>query len=244
MHCRYNHYKQRLEKVFEMMLLLTEVANLGNAISNYDPGKSDSPDSDASIHSGLRNSSHKSFTLQDKINRSSTMMIGVLKKDDTMTSYSDSDEEGDEGKIKSNNNTDALHSNRNPSDDCEPMSTLPGDENRNKDDDDGHHHRNSTGEISNLTELLMDNVEPPIPSVLEPVSSLRHEASTTERITSLLDGWEEPVNKADKMVIILFSRLVFNSSFSCTHTNIHLLSRTRSHRHILQLTKYYDSERR
>ena len=40
---------------------------------------------------------------------------------------------------------------------------------------------------------------PPISTVQEPVSGLLHNASTTFRIKSLLDEWEEPVNKADKM---------------------------------------------
>ena len=210
---RYNHYKQRLEKLIEMMLLLTEVANLGNAISNYDLEKTDSPDSDASIRSGLmRNSFQKSYTLQEKINRSSTMINGVLKTDDPIKSYSDS-EEGEEEKPISKSNTDdpcstSWHgtvSNSNRPDENELMIRLSmGDkyqpsETLDEDDEDGHH-RTNTGEISNLTELLMDNVEPPIPSVLEPVSSLRQDLSTTARITSLLDGWEEPVNKADKMV--------------------------------------------
>ena len=58
---RYNHYKQRLEKLMEMMLLLTEVANLGNAISGYDLEGIDSLASDASTRRGLKNSSQKSL---------------------------------------------------------------------------------------------------------------------------------------------------------------------------------------
>ena len=195
-HCRYNHYKQRLEKLVEMMLLLTEVANLGNAFSNCDPEKLNNSDSDASIRSGLmRKSSEKSLTLQDKINRSSTMINGVLKTDDPITSYSDSEcEEEKTESVINKNSSDENTSTLSMGDKHQPSRSLD-------DDDEDGHHRTNTGEISNLTELLMDDVEPPIPSVLEPVSKLRQNLSTNARITALLDGWEEPVNKADKIQV-------------------------------------------
>jgi hypothetical protein len=217
---RFNHYKQRLEKVMEMMLLLTEVANLGNAISGYDLEKIDSLVSNASgSRSGLKNSPQKSLYLLDKIKRVSTVMRGV--NEEMVTSHSDSDEEDEEEKPKSDSTTNehptirserntltpwhGIVSNSNSSDENEPMNKLPMEETNllsstlSEDDEDGRHHRSRTGE-SNLTELLIENLEPPVSSVHEPISGLLHDVSTTARITSLLDGWEEPVNKADKMV--------------------------------------------
>lgn len=196
----------------ETMLLLTEVANLGIAISDYDLEKIDSRDN-----------------LQDTI-RSSTM-IGVLKKEEMITSYSDSDEDDDKEKAKYESTTNAsnlrswhgIRSDSNSSDENEPMHKVPMEETNQlsgivrEDDEDGHHHRNSTLESNLTAELLMDSLEPPVSSVNEPVSGLLHDVSATARITSLLDGWEEPVNKADKMVTIP----AFYSIFHCliTHDN-------------------------
>ncbi len=43
-----------------------------------------------------------------------------------------------------------------------------------------------------------ENVEPPVSTIQEPVQGVLRQASTTVQIKSLLDRWEEPVNKMDK----------------------------------------------
>ena len=257
---RYNHYKQRLEKLMEMMLLLTEVANLGNAISSYDLEKIDCLASDASTRSGLKHSSQKALYLLDKIKRASNVMSGV--NEEMVTSYSDSDEEDEDEKPKSDSTSNehpairserdtltpwhGIVSNSNSSDENQPMNKLPMEETYqlssalSEDDDDGRHHRTRTGE-SNLTELLMENLEPPVSSVHEPVSGLLHDVSTTARITSLLDGWEEPVNKADKMVLYIAS--VCCSISNSYYSTIHLFYVIHSIRPTLPFTKYCGSER-
>ena len=207
----------------EMMLLLTEVANLGNAISSYDLEKIDCLASDASTRSGLKHSSQKALYLLDKIKRASNVMSGV--NEEMVTSYSDSDEEDEDEKPKSDSTSNEHPAIRSERDTLTPWHGIVS---------------TRTGE-SNLTELLMENLEPPVSSVHEPVSGLLHDVSTTARITSLLDGWEEPVNKADKMVLYIAS--VCCSISNSYYSTIHLFYVIHSIRPTLPFTKYCGSER-
>lgn len=202
---RYNHYKQRLEKIMEMMLLLMEVANLGNAISDLELKKVQSLDLYECTQSELRKSPHANDNkLQDEL-RSTNMInvfsptISVFKKGELTTSYSFSDEEGSPNDIPCKRGTDDETMKKIPSNEInlDQLSSVLTED----DEDDSPIQFTKNGEII-LTQPLVDT-EPPISSVDDPVSGLLYDASTTARISSLLDGWEEPVNKADKMVSIM-----------------------------------------
>jgi len=220
----YTHYKPKLEKVMEAMILLTEVADLGYAIDDFEFEKVDSALRDQT--STRKSMASINPTLQDKM-RASTM-IDVVKKHTAESSESDSDEEKIEEESKGTIGStpwNRLRAGSSSSDEIEPMNKVPSQEtldnvyslssNENEPmdklpsqdtldnisaGDEPVPERTTTEEYINAAELpAVDNSEPPILSVHEPVRGLLHDVSTTTRIRSLLDEWEEPVNKADKM---------------------------------------------
>mmetsp|Transcript_32345 Transcript_32345/g.78322 ORF Transcript_32345/g.78322 Transcript_32345/m.78322 type:complete len:1238 (-) Transcript_32345:93-3806(-) len=189
------HYKPKLEKVMQSMILLTDVADLGNAIDDFEFERVENRESKKSI-------SGNTSTLQDKI-RVSTMIEAVKKQDDGKI---DSDaEEGiiDEESKATNESTawNRLRSESNSSDEHEPVEIKASHEfdKTLEEKKDASQHTNS-GEYLHTEELpAMDNGDPPINSVHEPVRGLLQDVSTTTQIKSLLDGFEEPVNKQDRM---------------------------------------------
>ena len=186
-----------------MMLLLMEVANLGNAISDHELKKVQSLDSYESTQSELRKSPNANDNkLQDEL-RSTNMIsvfsptISVFKKGELMSSYSFSDEEGSPLDAPCKNLSEENETMKKSASNeiiLDQLSSALTDD----DEDDSPIQYTKNGEII-LTQPIVDT-EPPISSVDDPVSGMLYDASTTARISSLLDGWEEPVNKADKMV--------------------------------------------
>ncbi|KAL7538906.1 hypothetical protein ACHAXR_008875, partial [Thalassiosira sp. AJA248-18] len=210
----YTHYKPRLEKLMESMILLTEVADLGNAIDDFEFEKVDQA---ADQTESKKSSTRQSTKLTDNI-RTSTMNA-VVKKQNVKSAEpdSDSDEEITEEESKDNTGTtwNRLRSGSVSSDENENSGLNEDDkrpsgnsldkamanekdaliESENPPPDTTPHEENPQVELP-----AMGYDEPPIKAVHEPVQGLlSREASTTTRIKSLLDGWEEPVNKADKM---------------------------------------------
>ncbi len=196
--CRYNHYRPKMEKIMESMILLTEVADLGNAIVDFDLHEVDHPAherNDSRINTSM---------LQDNIKAST--MIDIVNRQGSKTSFPDLDAENEENereKITSDSPLtvsstpwNRLRTGSNSSDDTDTMEKVPDQEPRDhtsdivqKDDENDH-----TGEY------LFTEDEPPIAAVLDPLRGVLRDDSSTARIKSLLDEWEEPVNKADKMV--------------------------------------------
>lgn len=238
----------------EMMLLLMEVANLGCVILDQELKKSQSLDSYESTQNELMKSPHANDNkLQDEL-RSTNMIsvfsptISVFKKGENImsSSYSFSDEEG------SPNDTPC---NRDTADENETMKKIPSNEINldqlssaltDDDENDSPIQYTKNGEII-LTQPHVDT-EPPISSVDDPVSGLLYDASTTARISSLLDGWEEPVNKADKMVSIMLCILFILPDFYSLHSQEHVLHTYipmfyHGHRSILPSMKYCNLEK-
>ena len=228
-----------------MMLLLMEVANLGNAISDHELKKVQSLDSYESTQSELRKSPNANDNkLQDEL-RSTNMIsvfsptISVFKKGELMSSYSFSDEEGSPldapCKNRSEENETMKKSASNEINLDQLSSALTDD-----DEDDSPIQHTKNGEI-----IVTQPIEPPISSVDDPVSGMLYDASTTARISSLLDGWEEPVNKADKMVssIILCLFIFFLLLTHRSHV-LHTFLFVSLYRPILQSMRYCNLEKR
>lgn len=216
----YTHYQPKLEKVMEAMILLSECADLGHAVDDFDFERAGSPD-------GYE---RRSTQLQDKVR--ATAMTDVVKKSASLSEPDCEDESLDEGIKSRRGSTDhwnRIRTGSYSSDENEPtervlsqetmsreysqsffenesMDTFPNMETVESVPADDVHipdhttsdeyidARNQVGELPAL-----DSTEPPVLSVHEPAQGLLHKVSATARIRSLLDNWEEPVNKADKM---------------------------------------------
>ena len=212
----------------ESMILLNEVADLGDAIGDYEFEEVDTP-----IAAERSAATRHSTLLRDTI-RSSTM-IDVVKKQNSGDSESDSDEENaDEGSKESTPwNLLCAGSPGSESDENEPLKNsvdggsggasldcsseeevtedikVPSQETTDQVsskvfDDENAPQPATTEEYffaqeEELPTPTMDNVEPPITTLHEPVQGLLRNTSTTSHIKSLLDDWSEPVNKQDKM---------------------------------------------
>ena len=209
----YIHYKPRLEKVIEQMILLTEVADLGEAIDDFEFEKVDNEFNAVNSNpksTPSRVSSRTSSLLTDKI-RTSTM-TAVVKKKNAETSESDSDEDEednveDESKGSGWNrfkdrDDSSIDDNEGPSKDAKrpSLESLEKAASMEGDNEAAQEPCLQAGDVYPIEELPhFSDDEPPIPAVHEPVQGLLREKSTTARIKAMLDGWEEPVNKADKM---------------------------------------------
>ena len=187
----YFHYKPRLEKLMEMMILLTEVADLGNAIDEFDFERENEP----------KKPSPAIYT--DNI-RTYSMKSVVTKKDiDWSKSYKeqegDSEDESKRSDISNVWNNLRLEENYSLEDESKMIDKSSSKEciditmARATQERDDVLHVPTTQAYSELSDDKQPN-----PTRLEPQNSL-WEASTTAQLESLLDGWEEPVNKADKL---------------------------------------------
>lgn len=192
----------------ESMILLNEVAALGDAIDDFEFEKIEREEQPKES----RKSSAMSARDQMRI---STMAQVAAKKDAENPDGSDSDSDEDEvidETRKDEGTTDSTPStpmwNRlragsdSSSDTKEQMEKVESQESLDKAGAEADvPERASTDEFI-YPDDDANNVEPPIATVQEPVRGLLHDVSTTARIKSLLDVWEEPVNKADKMVCV------------------------------------------
>ena len=202
----YSHYKPKMEVVMESMILLTEVADMANAIEDYEF---------ETVDNNARGStpgkvSNTPAMLQDKI-RESTMLDVAKKKEDTSTANIDFDDDEDIAEEPSIDNIDDTTSTWNKrfadennsfedNDDDEPMDKVPSQGSLDKVlPPPRSHDRVSTEQYINTEEMEMPVEGPPVSSIQEPVRGLLHDVSTTTRIRNLLDEWEEPVNKADRV---------------------------------------------
>ncbi len=188
----------------ESMILLTEVADLGNAIVDFDLQEAD-------YHAYERNDSRmlsvNPSMLQDNIKAST--MNDIIKRQGSRTSLSDSDAENEENEREENPSESPLTISSTPwnrlrtgsssSDETGTMKQSRDLEPRDKtsveakDDDGNDSSHNDNGEY-------VVTQEPPIATVQDPLRGVLRDDSSTARIKSLLDEWEEPVNKADKRV--------------------------------------------
>ena len=198
----YSHYKPKMEVVMESMILLTEVADMANAIGDFE---FETVDNTKGTTPGKV--SNTPAMLQDKIREST--MLDVAKKKDTSTANIDFDDDEDIAEEPSIDNIDDTASTWNKrfadennsfeeNDDDEPMDKVPSQGSLDKVLPPSHD-RVSTEQFIDTEEMEMPVEGPPVSSIQEPVRGLLHDVSTTTRIRNLLDEWEEPVNKADRV---------------------------------------------
>jgi hypothetical protein len=248
----YSHYKPKMEVVMESMILLTEVADMANAIVDFefetvDNAKGTTPGKVSNIPA----------MLQDKIREST--MLDVAKKKDTSTANIDFDYDEDiaeEPSIDIDDTTSTWNkrfADKNNSfeenDDEEPMDKVPSQGSLDKVLP-PNHDRVSTEQYINTEEMEMPVEGPPVSSIQEPVRGLLHDVSTTTRIRNLLDEWEEPVNKADRVAdptihdILQFRKALgflddshpFGSSYGPGHTREENIKSAKNlYRKLLQL---------
>eukprot|EP00970_Alexandrium_tamarense_P009980 scaffold1976_cov187-Alexandrium_tamarense.AAC.9 len=223
----YTHYKPKLEKVMVDMLLLTEVAELSSAMDDFEfekveaastePKQSTKKSSMESYNQAIRSSTMVDFVqsrtpkgaVQDATSDSDEDSTG---RNDGMTaeeirkapwnrlrtlSNSSADDIGDDAKHNATKSpVDPEFAEVNPS----HTDTGIGDDFV-AEDLPAFVQTNPPEVLNAFVEELpaLDDTEPPVASVHEPVQGLlRHQASTTIKLKSLLDRWEEPVNKLDK----------------------------------------------
>ncbi|KAL7548908.1 hypothetical protein ACHAWF_012175 [Thalassiosira exigua] len=206
----YVHYKPKLEHLLKSMILLTEVAELGSSLDDFEFEKLDNTDDSPEKRESKRSSAARSSSLYDKL-RTSTMNDFVAKKQTTKASINaDSDEETVEEEHNDSPNSkkwNRLRSdNDSSSDEDEPFtegSRVPSQEalqaisERECENDPPIADENFVA-TDNLP-AEGDEIEPPVATVNEPVQGLLKGTSTTTHIKSLLDDWEEPANKLDKI---------------------------------------------
>ncbi len=185
----------------ESMILLTEVADLGNAILDFEFQEVD-------YHAYERNDSRVLSVipsmLQDNI-RASTMN-DIIKRKESRTSFSYSDAENEENERGENLSEspptllstpwNRLRTGSSSSDETGTMKQSPDLEPRDKTSDKTN--VNDSNHTDNGEYIFTQ--EPPIATVHDPLRGVLRDDSSTARVKSLLDEWEEPVNKADKMV--------------------------------------------
>jgi len=200
----YSHYKPKMEVVMESMILLTEVAEMANAIGDFE---FETVDNTKGTTPGKV--SNTPAMLQDKIREST--MLDVAKKKDTSTANIDFDDDDEDiAEEPSIDNIDdtastwnkrfADENNSFEENDEVPMDKVPSQGSLDKVlPPPSHHDRVSTEQYINTEEMEMPVEGPPVSSIQEPVRGLLHDVSTTTRIRNLLDEWEEPVNKADRV---------------------------------------------
>lgn len=196
----------------ESMILLTEVADLGNAIIDFERQEMDS-------HAHERSDSRmlviNPSMLHDNIKAST--MSDIVKRQGLRTSFLDSDAENEENEREeiiapsespltlSSTPWNRLRTGSSSSDETGTMEKLPEQEPHDNTSDHAQKDEDSASNHIDAGEYSFSPEEPPIASVQDPMRGVLRDDSSTARIKSLLDEWEEPVNKADKMVRWLHS---------------------------------------
>ena len=193
----YVHYKPKLEKVMENMIVLNEVADLANMIDDFEFEKIDESKRGKQI--GV-----SPTMLQEKI-RENTMLNVVGKQDnnkkaseDRDESYGNDAEDTAEGECSDEKTPWSRLADGNDSYDefdSDPIEKVPSQEILDK----GLDNNESTNEET-VKDQTVPVEGPPISMVQEPVSLILHDESTTSKIKHLLDDWKEPVNKAAEVV--------------------------------------------
>jgi len=275
----------------ETMILLTEVAELGEAIDEHEFEFQKVNSQDAPEQRESRKSmSTRASSLQDKI-RTSTM-IAVVNKPKMKKVDSDSDEDNSDEESKGSSNLDtSSRAGSTPWNRLRTGSESSG-ENQPLDEDDRKPSQGSLEKTmasekeifaddanlksedtptqgvtleelpflvnaantqeENLEDLpFMENGEPPFPAIHEPVQGLLRHTSTTTHIKGMLDDWEEPVNKADKIAdptiheLLQFRKCLpflndthpFGSAFGPAHTRDSCIKSAKSlYRRLLALS--------
>jgi len=229
----YIHYKPKLEKLMVDMLLLTEVAELGNALDDFEFERVDAPE-DGDIPRDEKKSlkiseAFRTSTMQDLVQRQKK---DKDESDDEPTDDNKIESVGEQKGITSWNrlrtlsngseaerNMDKAVDEEETTTETSPPPGRPSVETKSIDSDFSETETSKVSKptrsspekadepppmftqenevyINDLPEL--ENVEPPVSTIQEPVQGVLRQASTTVQIKSLLDRWEEPVNKMDK----------------------------------------------
>lgn len=189
----------------ESMILLTEVADLGNAIVDFERQETNHY---AFERNDSRMLSVNPSMLQDNIKAST--MIDIIKRQGSRSSISDSDAENEENEREelksgspltlSSTPWNRLRSGSNSSDESDTMKKSPDQDPLDETPDKAQRNDDIDSDHIETEDYLFSQEDPPIASVQDPLRGVLRDDSSTARIKSLLDEWEEPVNKADKMV--------------------------------------------
>ena len=216
----YIHYKPKLEKIMIDMLILTEVAELANALKEFEGEQIDSLRTLDSHHSCSQLPSHPNKNTMvefvkghdkndndtsddDRENVANQERIEPIKSWNRLRSMSDSDLEDNNSNV-SNTADSVLASAKQLSVESD-LAIKESDDADNQTDSSSkqkafdaalnskHGYKDSEADRYNMTYSA-----PPIDTVDEPLRNAIHEASTTSQIKSHLDRWEEPPNKVSK----------------------------------------------
>jgi len=190
----YFHYKKKVERVMLDMLLMTEVADLSQAIDDFEfveeeekPAKKLS--TKGSIAQTFKNSTMADIAKNQLRANSATMDNDSDEEDkNNDVNLSQSLDEGEEPSklLPINPSWNTLRrdtSARSDTSDSAPESPL-----------------RSAHSIEVLPASDVPEGQPPVQNINEPVRNLLRDTSTTSQIKSLLYRWEEPVNKQDKEI--------------------------------------------
>lgn len=199
--CSYVHYKPKLEKVMEQMLVLTEIGDLGSAVDDFEFDKVDNPVAveqsnpiKSLLHDAVRAETSKfELTFSSRAMSASSSFCNkcisclsfpviAVVKNQRSTTESDLDEDKAEQEHGVGKETPWKSLRSAGSNDS---SDEPNEVTNEKLD-------SAEGEMSPSTQE-----EVPVEEVHEPVNGLLRETSTTTQIKYLLDSWVEPVNKQD-----------------------------------------------
>lgn len=191
----YFHYKKKVERVMLEMLLITEVSDLSQAIDDFEFIEEE--------EKVARKTSTKESIAQTFKN---TTMADIAKsqlRQHSDIAEEDSEEENDSGLLSiSDDGEDAEEEKSSPVKPNKPSwNTLRRETSAQSDTSDV-----SAPPISPQRglsdELGSDDPDlpPPVQDINEPVRNLLRTSTTAAHIKPLLNGWEEPVNKADKEI--------------------------------------------
>eukprot|EP00986_Skeletonema_menzelii_P012229 scaffold6654_cov135-Skeletonema_menzelii.AAC.2 len=195
----YFHYKRKVERVMLEMLLITEVSDLSQAIDDFEFVEEDEK---ATKKASTKESIAQGF-------KTSTM-ADIAKKQLGREAEPDSEEEDNNNELLTSIDDDGEDSDEEKSSQLlRSTPTWSGGPNnptwntlrRDKSDTSDVSAPEFPSQLAHSDEQCLEVPDgPPVQDINEPVRNLLRVTSTTAHIKSLLNGWEEPVNKRDKEI--------------------------------------------
>lgn len=202
------HYKPKLQKLLEIMCLLTEVADMGSAIDDIELTLEE-----IDVNAGVNDSEARQ---EERLGPTSKDMLRYEMQKKTMKKvarYSDKEAKSSDPPQERTNSTEKKGTwnelrinSKNLSDDdesddeksAEQTLTVPSFENLKHTESVAVENSDENRRQGTIDEMEIEIGAPPISAVDEPVAAvLQPQASATFQIKSLLENWEEPINKAD-----------------------------------------------
>ncbi len=193
----YFHYKKKVERVMLDMLLMTEVADLSQAIDEFEFVEEEENPAIKHSTKGSIAQTFKNTTMADIAKNRLRASSGVIDESDS----DEDDKSSEDVNLSLSVDEDEEPPKLPPSNPS--WSTLRRDTSARSDTSDASAPESpvrSARSIQVLSATEVPDGPPPVQNINEPVRNLLRNTSTTSQIKSLLYRWEEPVNKKDREI--------------------------------------------